>query len=98
MKRSLGDQALPLGRVTPLSSTLTHHFKFYGKDKEKSQFIRKYLIGRNVWQDAYFKLHIERRTFFQWKDEILSDAVIIAVKENLIKLAFGDIDDESAAL
>lgn len=72
--------------------------KFYGKDKEKSQFIRKYLIGRNVWQDAYFKLHIERRTFFQWKDEILSDAVIIAVKENLIKLAFGDIDDESAAL
>ena len=22
--------------------------KFYGKDKEKSQFIRKYLIGRNI--------------------------------------------------
>lgn len=72
--------------------------KFYERDKEKSLFIKKYLIRRNVWQDAYFKLHIERRTFFQWKDEILSDAVIIAIKEELIELNIGDIDEESAVL
>ncbi len=70
--------------------------KLYERNREKSIFIEKYLIGREVWQDAHFKLFIERRTYFQWKDEILTDAVIYAIKDNLIELD-ADIDDEKSA-
>lgn len=71
---------------TKMFNIIEKIIKLYEKDKEKSFFIKKYLIGRDLWQDAHFKLHIERRTYFQWKDEILSDAVIYAMKDNLIEI------------
>lgn len=59
---------------------------FYESNAEKSIFIKKYIIGRKSWKEACYDLFIERRTYFEWKDEILSDAVICAIKSELMKL------------
>jgi|GEM_PF-3750925 hypothetical protein len=59
---------------------------YYESNAEKSAFIKKYIIGRKSWKEACYDLFIERRTYFEWKDEILSDAVICAIKSELMEL------------
>ena len=63
---------------------------YYAKrDEEKSRFIEECIIGQKSWRLAYDELHIEYRTYYTWKQEILSDMVIGAVVKGLITL---DID------
>ena len=61
--------------------------KTYRNNPEKSRFIEMCLFKQMSWNNkVYETLHIERRTFFTWKEEILSDAVICAALDGLISL------------
>ncbi len=60
--------------------------KLYQYEKEKTFFIRKCMLPGKTWGEVLDDFNIERRTFFMWKREILSDAVVLALKEKLIDL------------
>ena len=58
----------------------------FSEDKEKSFFIEQCIIGGKVWEQAYDRFHIEKRTYSAWKREILFDATIFALLDGLIGL------------
>jgi hypothetical protein len=59
----------------------------YKMSAEKSDFIQKCIIEKRSWKKACDEFHIERRTYFAWREEILSDAVICAIANKLIDLS-----------
>jgi len=66
--------------------------KIYKQDPEKSLFIEKGLIEQQPWSLNFRdKFHIERRTYFAWKEEILRDTVICAALQGLIVLDINDL-------
>ena len=58
----------------------------FSEDKEKSFFIEQCIIGGKVWEQAYDDFHIEKRTYYAWKREILVDATIFALLDGLLQL------------